>query len=262
MSPFLTVAITTFNRSHVIQGAIDSALQFVSDGLASEILIIDDCSNDFTVEQLKIKYKVYIDDGTMRVIRLNKNVGVTGAKNRCFEFARGQWVMLLDSDDRLIDGCAERLISELVKWKAYPIVFFRCVDRSGILVGSPQDSPIYLTCDDLIMRGTPGECLPVVSRCAVADGVKFDDDLRGFELIGYYRLLRMHGKAVVSTLVARVYDTSDDGDRLSSTIGLKKRRLLLSKGYVRLSKESFGNTPLHYAMLLFLKAVWHFIRAV
>jgi glycosyltransferase involved in cell wall biosynthesis len=88
--PKISVIIPTYNREQLISRAINSVLaQTYKD---YEIIVIDDGSTDHTKEALepfegKIKY-FYQD-----------NSGISGARNRGIEEARGNYIAFLDSDD-------------------------------------------------------------------------------------------------------------------------------------------------------------------
>lgn len=87
----VSVIIPTYNRAHSLWRAIDSAL---SQTLAPlEIIVVDDGSEDETARLMEDRYRqcTYIRQA---------NKGVSSARNLGIEKARGEWIALLDSDDR------------------------------------------------------------------------------------------------------------------------------------------------------------------
>lgn len=87
---FFSVVIPTFNRSSLIESAIDSALnQNFAD---REIIVVDDGSTDNTLELLE-KY------GSQIKVLKQKNKGVGGARNLGIRHAKGRYIVFLDSDD-------------------------------------------------------------------------------------------------------------------------------------------------------------------
>ncbi len=87
-SPAFSVVIPTYNRAHTLPRAIESVLaQSFKD---FELIIVDDGSTDETPKILE-RYPI-------RVIH-QPNQGVSAARNRGIEAARGHIIALLDSDD-------------------------------------------------------------------------------------------------------------------------------------------------------------------
>ncbi len=91
--PKVTVFIPVYNREDYISDAIDSVLtQSFSD---FELLLIDDGSTDRSLELIE-SYR----DPRIRVERNESNLGIPRTRNRGLELARGEYIALLDSDDR------------------------------------------------------------------------------------------------------------------------------------------------------------------
>ena len=91
MNPKVSVVIPTYNRAAVVPRAIESVLaQTVTD---LEVVVVDDGSSDGTGQILgeifgdRIRYYA------------QANQGVSVARNKGVEEARGEWIAFLDSDD-------------------------------------------------------------------------------------------------------------------------------------------------------------------
>ena len=98
MRPFLSVVIPVYNREKFVRRCIDSIL--LQDCTDYEIIAVDDGSSDRSVAVLQS----YVDDSRFRLIEHPKNQGVMAARNTGWQFARGQWIVGLDSDDELVKG--------------------------------------------------------------------------------------------------------------------------------------------------------------
>lgn len=103
----ISVIIPTYNRANFLERAIDSVLNQTRK--ADECIIVDDGSSDNTSLILQ-KYQ-----SNVGVIRLDKNRGVSHARNVGMEMASGNWIALLDSDDEWKTNKLERQLEAIHK---------------------------------------------------------------------------------------------------------------------------------------------------
>jgi glycosyltransferase involved in cell wall biosynthesis len=257
----ISIVITSFNRAALVMQAIESALGFIHEVGQGELIIVDDHSADETVASIGVKYKTYLDNGRIKLIQHALNLGVTAAKNSGAGIATGHWIMFLDSDDKLQPGVAVR-IKEIVQkiTESCPVIFFRCINEVGQLIGPEQSADIWLQLPEFLRQGTPGECLPIVSRSHFLR-FNYDEDLRGFEGLTYAKMINAFGPVLVSPVVARVYRT-DNSDRLSTSKNIRKRGCLIALGYVRtlcLFSRALG---IKGFIRTVVKAMFHFMRCL
>ena len=103
----VSALIPTYNRRAYVMRAIESVLsQSVP---ADEVIVVDDGSNDDTVEQVEGRF-----GSKVRVVR-QENRGVSGARLRAIKEARGEWIAFLDSDDEWSPGRQAYLLEALKK---------------------------------------------------------------------------------------------------------------------------------------------------
>lgn len=94
-NPLVSVVMPAYNVEKYIGEAIQSV---ISQSYTNwQLLVIDDCSTDRTAE---IAEKFEKLDKRIRVLRNSQNMGVAKTRNRGFDLVQGEWVALLDSDDR------------------------------------------------------------------------------------------------------------------------------------------------------------------
>ena len=91
--PKVTVFIPVHNREHYVGDAIQSILDQQYQNF--EILLIDDGSTDNSQEVMR-SFK----DTRIRVACNEKNLGIPRTRNKGLEMASGEYIALLDSDDR------------------------------------------------------------------------------------------------------------------------------------------------------------------
>jgi glycosyltransferase involved in cell wall biosynthesis len=94
--PRISVVIPTFQRREECKRAVASALE--QDAPPFEVLVCDDGSTDGTEDDLRPWAE---EQPRLRYLRLDRNHGSPApARNLGIESAHGEWIALLDSDDR------------------------------------------------------------------------------------------------------------------------------------------------------------------
>lgn len=96
MRPLLTVIIPVYNQEKMVLEAIKS----VPERNDIEILVIDDGSTDNTLEVLR-QYQM-TSSRNMVVLYNEENKGVGFTVNKGYDYASGEYVVLLGSDDQLL----------------------------------------------------------------------------------------------------------------------------------------------------------------
>jgi succinoglycan biosynthesis protein ExoO len=113
--PQASFILAAFKSRDTIERAIDSAL--AQTGVSVEVIVIDDCSPDDTAEIVDA-----YTDPRVRLIRLEKNRGPGGARNAGLVAARGDWIVILDSDDAISPGRTARMIARAKRADAQIVV--------------------------------------------------------------------------------------------------------------------------------------------
>lgn len=94
--PLVSVLMTAYNRQNFIAEAIESVL--ASTYANFELIIVDDGSTDKTVEIAKALQKI---DNRISVYINEKNLGDYPNRNKASSYAKGTYIMYVDSDDKL-----------------------------------------------------------------------------------------------------------------------------------------------------------------
>ncbi len=79
----------------------------------TELLLVEDCSNDGTRENLKILESTNTNEN-IKFLYLEENLGLSGARNYGASYARGEYLWFLDSDDTVHEK-AVHYISGILK---------------------------------------------------------------------------------------------------------------------------------------------------
>jgi glycosyltransferase involved in cell wall biosynthesis len=95
----VSIIIPTHNRAHYVSQAIQSAL--AQDYPNIEVIVSDDNSTDNTQEVVR----QYVGDPRVKYFRNPKNLGVAlNRRQALLSYATGDWAILLDDDDYLVDN--------------------------------------------------------------------------------------------------------------------------------------------------------------
>ncbi len=108
----ITIIIPCFNMINYIENCIER-LERQCD-CNSEIVIIDDCSNDGTIEVCKKMAERY---NNIKLIFHDKNYGVEKTRNDGIDIANGDWICFLDPDDSYADGGLKKSVDYAEKNK-------------------------------------------------------------------------------------------------------------------------------------------------
>lgn len=100
--PFFSVLITAFNRQDQIERCVLSCIHQTFDDF--EIVVVDDASTDATGAVLAA-----IDEPSLRVVTHDRNRGISPARATTVAHARGQWLVMVDSDWELFPQSLARL---------------------------------------------------------------------------------------------------------------------------------------------------------
>ena len=135
-TPQVTVFIPVYNREQYIGDAIESILvQTFSD---FEILLVDDGSTDTSVDKIRS-----FSDPRIRLVCNEKNLGIPQTRNKGIEHARGQYMAMLDSDDRAFPERLEKQVAFLESHPDYAQVgsWCRMMDAQGNVLNKIKRQP-------------------------------------------------------------------------------------------------------------------------
>lgn len=99
----ISIIVPVYNAQDYIDPCIQSVLTQSFRDL--ELILVNDGSTDGSLD----KCRAWETDPRVRVFS-TENRGVSHARNLGLEKAAGNWVMFLDSDDYLLEGCLEQLM--------------------------------------------------------------------------------------------------------------------------------------------------------
>jgi len=101
----VSVIVAAWQAADTLEAAVASAL--AQDGVAVEVLVVDDASTDGTGA---VAAALAARHPAVTALHLEANAGPSAARNRALAVASGRWVAVLDADDRFLPGRLRRLV--------------------------------------------------------------------------------------------------------------------------------------------------------
>jgi glycosyltransferase involved in cell wall biosynthesis len=136
--PVLSVIMTCYNREQYIGEAIESVLAGGYEDF--ELLIVDDGSHDNTIN-IATKYAEV--DERIRIYANGKNLGDYPNRNLGASYAAGEFIMFVDSDDKILPGGFASCIAAMQQFPNAGI---------GMLLKEDKGAAFYVEADQVIRR--------------------------------------------------------------------------------------------------------------
>ncbi|EJS75292.1 glycosyltransferase family 2 protein [Bacillus cereus] len=153
----ISIIVPTYNASKFIEETIHSVLnQSFQDW---ELIIIDDCSTDNTVQKLNEFKK---SDQRIRVKVLEENSGAAIARNMGIDMAKGRYIAFLDSDDLWLPKKLEKQLDFMKKNNiAFSFTGYEIITEAGESTGKFVHVPQKIDYHGLLKNTIIG-CLTVM----------------------------------------------------------------------------------------------------
>lgn len=201
--PFFSVLITAYNRADQIERCVRSVLDQTFADL--EIVVADDGSTDATPAVLAA-----LAQPRLRVVRHERNRGISPARASAVDHARGEWFVMLDSDWELFPESLARL-RELVDQRPPQVRMIRsrlrCDDGSlqpGVM---PSAVTGYRERLQWMEAVTARRCSSDAGHCihrSVFETTNYFDDRRGaMELLWEANLARTESSLWVPDILGK-----------------------------------------------------------
>ena len=113
----ISVIIPLYKAREYIEACLKSLLeQTIIDQM--EIIVVDDCGKDGSVDVLQIIQKQHTKGSCIRLVQMEHNQGAWAARNRGIECANGRYIGFCDADDWVDKQMYERLLAEAEVYNA------------------------------------------------------------------------------------------------------------------------------------------------
>lgn len=185
----ISVVIPVRNRPVEIAAAIDSVMAQTL--LPIEVIVVDDGSTDDTVAQVRVRTG---DPVPVRIEALPENRGGGHARNVGIDAARGDWIALLDSDDRWVPDKLARQV-ERVAGAGSAVCFTNlAVNRHDGTPPEPWNAKAFADGDDveafILAHNQAVQTSTLLLPTQLARTIRFDERLRRHQDLDF--VLRIH----------------------------------------------------------------------
>jgi glycosyltransferase involved in cell wall biosynthesis len=196
--PKVSILIPTFNQEEFIGACISSALQQTYRNL--EVVVSDDASTDAT-ERIA---REFLSDARFRYDRNQVNMGRVGNYRRLLnELASGDWMLMLDGDDCLVNREYIAHAVDLARSEASIVLVFGKhlsgpdVPSSTLCNAAPGLPPVIDGSAFFLQHPPFGEVEPKALTCLVRRDLAVSIDFYRYDIISsdfesYYRLMLGH----------------------------------------------------------------------
>lgn len=154
--PKVSVVIPVYRVEQYIGACVQSVID--QDYACIELLLVDDCGGDRSIELAEQTLAASEREGLeWRVLRHERNRGVSVARNTAFDAATGDYIFCLDSDDRLMPQCISRLVERAEQTQADVTMCDHVSDDGRQGIGGRTHAPVPLVT-------TNAECIRAFSE--------------------------------------------------------------------------------------------------
>lgn len=121
MQVSLSVIIPVYKVSPYVERCLKSVIRQTYDQF--ECILVDDASPDDSIAKCQQLIADYKGDIRFRILRHEQNRGLSAARNTGTEAATGDYILYVDSDDKISDDCVEKLMAPVVADRSVEMVY-------------------------------------------------------------------------------------------------------------------------------------------
>lgn len=238
-----SVIIPVYNCDRFIAETVESVQRQTIQEL--EIIIIDDCSTDNSLEIIK---KIAEHDERIKIFQNEINSGVAQTRNKGIELSSGAYITLLDGDDVWLPDKLEKQLNYLAsKGGSISYCSYGFIDNEGHDLGTDFIVPSSITLTKLLSNSVIS-CSTVIAERELFLRHKFNKDYYHEDFVLWIDILKECEIAFGHTDVLakiRIRKGSRSGNKLNSA----KQRWLVYKNYLHLNMAS---SAYFYSIYIFL----------
>ena len=151
--PTVSIIVPVYNVAGYVGRCFDSIAAQTYQNL--ECIFVDDCGTDASMEVVCNRIADYRGNISFKIIRHEKNRGLSAARNTGVDAATGEYVYFLDSDDLITPDCIALLVDPLRERKVDFVLgnytsggdrfcFIPIKESDGFILGNEEIRSRYL----------------------------------------------------------------------------------------------------------------------
>lgn len=185
----------------IIRTLVSVQAESLPEWLSVEAIVVDDGSSDAAeLAEVVSRYSF------ARLFVHGKNSGMCAARNTGILKSKGDFVLILDSDDELVAGWADTFMSIVSDWPSDAnICYAACRNQEGHPTAEDPGYEGYLTLNDILNERHSGEYIPVFRGNYIRDKLYIDLGTRKSCGIVSYINFALDGPFWVTARVLRIY---------------------------------------------------------
>ena len=146
-TPLVTIGIPVYNVELYIEKCLSSVFEQTYQNL--EILIIDDCGLDSSMQIVSDVIQKHPKGNLISVIHHQENKGLGEARNTAIDNANGDYIYFLDSDDYIEKSTIELLLNEAEFYHSDVVM----ASSRKILYGTGEELPTFTYSSKKVISG-------------------------------------------------------------------------------------------------------------
>lgn len=229
-TPFFSIVLPTYNRAHLLSGAINSVLNQSFDSW--ELLVVDDGSTDNTQSLVQS-----FPDKRIRYI-YQDNAERSAARNNGINQAKGEYICFLDSDDSYDQHHLKKVYEAIESNKFQDAIYV--VSSTAVKADSKEQTKINIKLGSndmetvLLNSITPGQFITpakIIESCGFNEKIRISEDTE--ILVRLVQKLPLYILAVHTLIYIKHDDNSVNTDRYNA---FKDRKETLTMLFAEIPK--------------------------
>jgi glycosyltransferase involved in cell wall biosynthesis len=196
-TPAITIGFPVYNVEKYVQKSLESAIN--QDFENFEIIVIDDCGKDNSIEVIKALITSHPKGDKVRIIKHEQNKGLAEARNTVIKNAKGKYIYFMDSDDYIFPQALSLLYKTAEQYQA-DCVFSSNIKQEGERTWTDSDDVLperhFLKDGEFVtyVYMTPHALVPITAwnimfkTCFIHDNGLFYPNIRYQEDIAFNEL--------------------------------------------------------------------------
>lgn len=204
----MTYSIITpvYNREDCISRCIESVCRNLNPNIDFEHIIVDDGSSDNTVNIVNDYAKKY---SHIKLVVFEHNRGTNAARNAAIENSKGDYCIILDSDDYFVDDALKTIdnVVSINKYRHYcfsPDDMVETYSSNNILSGK---NSYVIKYEDFLLERISGDFIHVIDRNVLLK-YPFFEDLRINEGVFFKRFYREEKEILFTNKIVTIRERS------------------------------------------------------